>query len=102
MKRNNRRWGARRIKGELRKIGITLSKSSIRNILNDAGYPPSARNFEETKDDPVAASVRRWKTYHPQALVSSWYNVDLKLLRMRLELGRQKNPQRFGWGALSA
>ncbi len=48
MKRNNRRWGARRIKGELRKIGITLSKSSIRNILNDAGYPPSARNFEET------------------------------------------------------
>ncbi len=48
MKRNNPRWGARRIKGELRKIGITLSKSSVCNILNDSSFPPSARKFDET------------------------------------------------------
>ena len=48
MKRNNPRWGARRIKGELRKLGKLLSKSTILNILNDSGYPPSGRKFEET------------------------------------------------------
>ena len=48
MKRNNPHWGARRIKGELRKIGITLSKSSVCNILNDSDFPPSTRKFDET------------------------------------------------------
>ena len=59
MKHNNRRWGARRIKGELRKLGITLSKSSIRNILNNAGYPPSARNLEETWPPFLKSHARR-------------------------------------------
>ena len=48
MKKNNPRWGLRRIKGELRKIGVSLSKSCISNILNAAGYPPKNREFVES------------------------------------------------------
>ena len=48
MKRNNPRWRARRIKGELRKIDITLSKSSICTLLNGSYFPPSAPKFDET------------------------------------------------------
>ena len=48
MKHNNPRWGARRIKDELRKIDITLSKSAICTLLNGSDFPPSAPKFDET------------------------------------------------------
>ena len=34
MKTTNRRWGARRIVGELRKLGKIISKSTVLNILD--------------------------------------------------------------------
>ena len=40
MKINNPRWGARRIRGELRKLGITVEKDSILSILRKSGYRP--------------------------------------------------------------
>lgn len=39
MKANNPRWGARRIVGELRKLGKIISKSNVLNILKASGYP---------------------------------------------------------------
>jgi putative transposase len=41
--RENPRWGYLRIVGELRKLRITVSASSVRNILAKAGLPPAPR-----------------------------------------------------------
>jgi len=38
--RENSSWGYLRIAGELRKLGIVVSASSVRNILVKAGSPP--------------------------------------------------------------
>src|SRR4029453_15847964 len=39
--RENSSWGYLRIAGELRKLGIVVSASSVRNILVKAGLPPA-------------------------------------------------------------
>src|SRR5664279_2193376 len=41
--RENRRWGCVRIQGELRKLGIRVSASSIRRVLRRSGLGPPAR-----------------------------------------------------------
>lgn len=41
--RENPSWGYLRIAGELRKLGIGVSASSVRNILVAAGLPPAPR-----------------------------------------------------------
>ena len=41
--RENSNWGYLRIAGELRKLGIAVSASSVRNILVGAGLPPAPR-----------------------------------------------------------
>src|SRR5436190_6500588 len=41
--RENPSWGYLRIAGELRKLGIAVSTSSVRNILAKAGVPPAPR-----------------------------------------------------------
>jgi putative transposase len=39
--RENRGWGYLRIVGELRKLGIDVSATLVRNVLKDAGIPPA-------------------------------------------------------------
>jgi putative transposase len=39
--RENPRWGYQRIAGELAGLGLTVSSSSVRNILRAAGLPPA-------------------------------------------------------------
>jgi putative transposase len=39
--RENNHWGYRRIVGELRKLGITVSTTLVRNVLARAGVPPA-------------------------------------------------------------
>jgi transposase InsO family protein len=39
--RENRGWGYMRIVGELRKLGIDVSATLVRNVLKDAGIPPA-------------------------------------------------------------
>jgi transposase InsO family protein len=41
MARENQSWGYLRIAGELRKLGIAVSATSVRNILAKAGLPPA-------------------------------------------------------------
>ena len=48
MKTKNRRWGARRIVGELRKLGNVISKSTVLNILKESGFPDRSRRRDES------------------------------------------------------
>jgi transposase InsO family protein len=41
--RDNRRWGCIRIQGELRKLGIRVSATSIRKVLRQHGLGPVPR-----------------------------------------------------------
>ena len=41
--RENPSWGYLRIVGELRKLGVPVSATSVRNILGKAGVPPAPR-----------------------------------------------------------
>ena len=41
--RENPSWGYARIVGELRKLGIDVSATLVRNVLADAGLPPAPR-----------------------------------------------------------
>ena len=60
--RENSGWGYMRIVGELRKLGIGVSASSVRNILARAGLPPapqrdrqSWRSFIEAHAESIVA-----------------------------------------------
>jgi transposase len=46
--RENPSWGYLRIVSELRKLGITVSATSVRNILMKAGLPPAPRRDRQS------------------------------------------------------
>jgi putative transposase len=46
--RENSSWGYLRIAGELRKLGVSVSASSVRNILVKAGLPPAPRHTAQS------------------------------------------------------
>jgi hypothetical protein len=48
METNNRRWGARRIVGELRKLGKIVSKSTVLNILKESAFFDRNRRRDAT------------------------------------------------------
>ena len=41
--RENQRWGHRRIVGELSKLGVSVSETSVRNVLKTHGIAPAPR-----------------------------------------------------------
>jgi putative transposase len=43
--RENPRWGHRRIVGELKKLGLSVSETSVRNLLRRRGVPPAPRRL---------------------------------------------------------
>jgi putative transposase len=46
--RENPSWGYLRIVGELRKLGVVLSSTSVRNILAGSGLPPAPRRDSQS------------------------------------------------------
>jgi len=44
----NPSWGYQRIVGELRKLGVSVAASSVRNILVKAGLPPAPRRHSQS------------------------------------------------------
>jgi transposase InsO family protein len=46
--RENPSWGYQRIVGELRKLGVAVSASSVRNIMAKASLPPAPRRHSQS------------------------------------------------------
>ncbi len=71
--RENPSWGYQRIVGELRKLGVAVSASSVRNILCKAGLPPAPRRDRQS-----------WRTFlraHGESIVAcDFFTVDTVLL----------------------
>jgi putative transposase len=74
MARENSRWGYLRIKGELQKLGIRVSATTIRNLLRREGLDPAPR-----RDGPT------WREFlHQQAagiLACDFFTVETMWLR---------------------
>ena len=72
--RENSNWGYPRIAGELRKLDIAVSASSVRNILTSAGLPPAPRRD--------AQSWRSFLRAHGESILAcDFFTVDTVWLR---------------------
>jgi putative transposase len=72
--RENSSWGYLRIAGELRKLGVAVSASSVRNILVSAGLPPAPRRG--------AQSWRRFLRAHGESILAcDFFTVDTVWMR---------------------
>jgi putative transposase len=60
--RENPSWGYLRIAGELRKFGVGVFASSVRNILSEAGIPPAPRRDSQ--------SWRRFLQVHGESILA--------------------------------
>jgi hypothetical protein len=67
--RENDHWGYVRIVGELRKLGITVSATLVRNVLARAGVPPAPER--------AASSWRSFLRQHGNTILASdFFTVD--------------------------
>jgi putative transposase len=72
--RENSSWGYLRIAGELRKLGIAVSASSVRNILTRAGLAPAPQRD--------ALSWRSFLRSHGESILAcDFFTVDTVFLR---------------------
>jgi putative transposase len=72
--RENTHWGYVRIVGELRKLGITVSATLVRNVLARAGIPPAPER--------VASSWRSFLRQHGNTILAcDFLTVDTVWLR---------------------
>ena len=67
--RENSHWGYVRIAGELRKLGITVSATLVRNVLARAGVPPAPER--------ASSSWRSFlREYAETMLAADFFTVD--------------------------
>jgi transposase InsO family protein len=72
--RENPSWGYQRISGELRKLGVAVSVSSVRNILSKAGLAPAPRRQSQ--------SWRSFLRAHGESILAcDFFTVDTIWLR---------------------
>ncbi len=72
--REHPRWGYLRIVGELRKLGITVSKTSVATVLARHGLPPAPRREGPTWSQFLSAQAKR-------ILATDFFHVDSMMLR---------------------
>src|SRR5579875_3113772 len=72
--RENPRWGYLRIVGELRKLGITVSKASVATVLARHGLPPGPRREGPTWSQFLSAQAKG-------ILATDFFGVDSVMLR---------------------
>jgi transposase InsO family protein len=74
MARENPSWGYFRIRGELLKLGYTVSATTIRSVLRRSGIPPAGRRSRQT--------WKRFLAVHAQSLVAAdFFTVDTVFLK---------------------
>jgi putative transposase len=74
MAEENRNWGYFRIRGELMKLGYTVSATAIRSVLRRAGLPPAGRRGGLT--------WKRFLAAHANTLVAAdFFAVDTVFLK---------------------
>jgi len=74
MAKENPNWGYFRIRGELLKLGYTVSATAIRSLLRRSGIPPAARRSSLT--------WKRFLAAHAKTLVAAdFFTVDTVLLK---------------------
>jgi hypothetical protein len=56
--RENPRWGYLRIVGELKKLGVSVSKSSVASVLRRHGLPPAPRREGPTWSEFLTAQAK--------------------------------------------
>jgi putative transposase len=72
--RENPSWGYQRIVGELRKLGITISATSVRTMLANTGVPPAPRRDRQ--------SWRSFLRAHGESILAcDFFTVDTVWLR---------------------
>jgi putative transposase len=72
--RENSSWGYLRVAGELRKLGIAVSATSVRNILANAGLPPAPQRDSQ--------SWRSFLRAHGESILAcDFFTVDTVWLR---------------------
>jgi putative transposase len=74
LSKENPRWGYLRIVGELKKLGVTVSKGSVANVLRRHGLPPAPRRTGPTWAEFLRAQARG-------VLATDFFTVDTVLLR---------------------
>jgi transposase InsO family protein len=72
--KENPRWGYLRIVGELAKLGVTVSKTSVATVLRRHGLPPAPRRSGPTWTEFLRAQARG-------VLATDFFHVDGVLLR---------------------
>jgi hypothetical protein len=79
--RENSHWGYVRIVGELRKLGVTVSATLVRNVLARAGIPPAPKR--------AASSWRSFLRQHGNTILAcDLFTVDTVWLRRLYVLRR--------------
>lgn len=74
LSKENPRWGYLRIAGELKKLGVAVSKGSVANILRRHGLPPAPRRSGPTWVEFLRAQAMGM-------LATDFFSVDTVLLR---------------------
>lgn len=72
--RENPRWGYPRIVGELKKLGISVSKGSVANVLRSHRVPPAPRRSGPTWSEFLRAQAKG-------IIATDFFTVDSVLLR---------------------
>lgn len=101
--RENPRWGQRRIQGELRKLGLWVSATTIRTILRRAGIDPAPRRAGPTWRQFLRAQAKGIVACDFFTVETAWLRTLYVFFLIELGAGgcsgraRPRTPTPPGW-----